>query len=130
MKKLLYILTILIFASCKSVSNSDDNSVDGLNDIQTISMGILTGDGEEGIEKNNIIISNQEDWNDLISKMDKVNTVSSKFINTPVDFSKETLIAVFDQVRNSGGYAIEIVNLNSSKKTTTVKYQIKQLKTY
>ena len=128
MKKLLYFLTILILASCKSVSNSDESSMNGLNEIQTISIGILTGDEEEGIEKSNIVLTNQEDWSILISKIDKVNPISSKFKNTPVDFSEEIVLAVFDKIRNSGGYAIQIINLNSNKKETTVKYQIKQPK--
>ncbi len=48
----------------------------------------LHGNGAEGISEQNLIISDQTTWNDLITQMNSVNNVSDNFTETDIDFSE------------------------------------------
>ena len=73
-----------------------------------MSQGNLYGSGEEGIVEQNLIITNQSDWDDVMLLMNSVNEVTQGFTETKIDFDTCTIIAVFDKVRSSGGYGLEL----------------------
>jgi len=88
-----------------------------------IAKGNLYGSGEEGLTKQNRVIDNQNDWKDLIAQMNTVNNVSDHFSETEIDFSKYTIIAVFNDVKGSGGHSIDLDIASTSKNTlVTVNY--------
>ena len=84
-----------------------------------IAKGNLYGSGAEGIVAQNLIISNQNDWDNLIEQMNSVNKVSDSFSETTIDFSKNSIIAVFDDVKGSGGYSLEL-DISSTSENTLV----------
>ncbi|WP_299112389.1 hypothetical protein [uncultured Winogradskyella sp.] len=111
MNKLFAILVLLFALNCKSTEHQTKMAKE---DIVLIGKGNLFGSGAEGIEKQNLIVTGSDQWNGLLKKMNSVNNVSDSFSETKVDFSKYTLIAIFDDVKGTGGHSIELdINTNS-----------------
>ena len=54
-------------------------------------------------------VTSPEEWKDLLNKMNAVNKVSDSFSETDIDFSEYTVIAVFDEIKNSGGHSLNLV---------------------
>ncbi len=77
--------------------------------IVLIGKGNLHGSGAEGIEKQNLVITTTEEWKDLLNKINAVNKVSDSFSETDIDFSEYTIIAIFEEVKNSGGHSLDLV---------------------
>lgn len=103
-----YILVALLSIFVLSC-NSDDNNVKILNiDSTLILKGDLFGSGEEGIVEQNIVITNENAWNNLITQMNSVNIVSNNFSEIDVNFSDYTVIAVFDEIKGNGGHDLEL----------------------
>lgn len=102
------ILTLVIaLLSCNS---NDDNRYNNIV-FSLIGQGQLHGNGVENIEKSNLIIENTTAWDNLINKMNTVNTVSENFNETEIDFSQYMVIAVFDEIYNNGGHSIDIIKI-------------------
>ncbi|GAA4241788.1 hypothetical protein [Winogradskyella damuponensis] len=118
MKKhpLLIILALICVVSCKCHKTAVNNAKMTTVESVLIAKGNLYGAGKEGLTKQNMIIENQSDWEDLMRQMNKVNNVSDGFSETKVDFSKYTIIAVFNTVKGSGGNSIELAVTNTSEK--------------
>ncbi len=106
MHKLLGIVILLFALNCKSSENQVKMTKEA---IVLIGKGNLYGSGSEGIEKQNLIITSPKEWKDLLNKMNAVNKVSDSFSETDIDFSEYTVIAVFDEVKNSGGHSLNLV---------------------
>lgn len=106
MHKLLGIVILLFALNCKSTENQAKMKQEN---IVLIGKGNLHGSGAEGIEKQNLIVTSSEEWKDLLNKINAVNKVSDSFSETDIDFSKYTVLAVFDEVKNSGGYSLNLV---------------------
>ncbi len=49
-----------------------------------------------------VIISNVNDWQNLISQMNSVNNVSDDFTETEINFNKFTVFAIFLEVKSNG----------------------------
>jgi hypothetical protein len=103
--KIFVSLILLFVLNCKSTQNQE-KIVE--QDSVLIGKGNLYGSGDEGIEKQNSIITDENDWQDLLAKMNSVNNVSDGFSETKIDFSKYTIIAIFDTVKTSGGHSLEL----------------------
>jgi len=85
---------------------------------------IAKGDHFNGNYKNtkvNLVIKDEVAWNNLKSAMTTYSL--STFTETSIDFTKYQIIAVFDQIRMSGGHTIDITSITEDKKTTTVKVE-------
>ena len=80
----------------------------------TISNGVLSGNGSEGIAKSEMVINNANDWQDLITKMNSVNNVSDNFSETNIDFDNYLVLAVFLEIKGTG-WEVEIVKIIESK---------------
>ncbi|NRB59843.1 MAG: protease complex subunit PrcB family protein [Winogradskyella sp.] len=103
----IFTLSVLLFVlNCKSTSNS--NQMKSIIDEMLIDKGNLYGAGAEGITKQNLIISNANHWKTLIQKLDRVNKVSDGFSQKEIDFEKYNVLAVFDEVKNTGGHSIAL----------------------
>jgi hypothetical protein len=111
MKNLLIILLSILIWSC----SSDDNSPK-ITKVESIliAKGNLFGNGTEEISEQNLIVSDQTVWNDLISQMDSANNVSDNFTETDVDFSKYTIIAIFAEIKGNGGHSLELNIITNS----------------
>jgi hypothetical protein len=113
MKNVLIIVLSILVLGC----SSDDDNSEVIN-IQSslIAKDNLYGNGAEGIMKQNLIISDQTSWNDLIGKMNLVNNTSDNFKETDIDFTTHTIIAVFDEIKGNGGHSLELNIISNSKK--------------
>lgn len=87
--------------------NPFDNSGLDLIGITNIVGGTLHGNGKEGIDKSNIIITNTADWQNLMTRMNSVNDITERFKETEIDFERYMVIAVFLEVKTSG-WRVEI----------------------
>ncbi len=100
--------TLLIFAfySC----DKDVDCVQTDFAVNEIAHSSLYGAGDEGIIESNMVITSQDDWNELLDKLDSVNDESSQFNTTTIDFSQQIVIASFDKVQSNGGYGLSLEN--------------------
>lgn len=122
MKKLSLILSMfLLLVNC-----SDDDSVSETSNVEftEIAEGFLGRVGAQGIPKQNIVIDNEADWNDLKAKMNTINHETENFNETEIDFSQYMIIASFTDVKNSGGLSLkaEKVTKNSDNIFVYIKY--------
>jgi hypothetical protein len=76
-----------------------------------IGQGDLYGNGSENIPKQNIVITDQSIWTDLINAMNTTNKVSDSFTEINIDFSNYQIIAVFDNIKQNGGHSIDITKI-------------------
>jgi len=104
-KNVLIILLTIFVLSC----NSDDDNSEIVN-IETtlIAKDNLYGSGDEGIIEQNLIISDQTTWNNLMTQMNLVNNVTDNFTETDIDFSEYKILAVFDEIKGNGGHSLEL----------------------
>ena len=93
----------------------------------SLSKGNLFGNGAEGFKKENIVISSKKEWKFFLSKFDTTNKVSSTFENA-MDFSKEMIVICLDNVRNSGGFSVEIIEVIKEASITLIKVKFKSPK--
>jgi len=119
MKRLVFIIiSIFAFVNC-----SKEESKNYLT-YNLIGEGSLYGNGEENIEEQSLIIKSDQEWNNLLDKINSTNNVSDKFTETEIDFSNYIIIAIFDRIRTTGDYQIEISNIIDGDKFIIVKTQI------
>jgi hypothetical protein len=76
-----------------------------------IAQGFLSGADIEGIVRQNLVIRDNESWQNLINQMNTVTNVSETFTETVIDFSEYIVIAVFDEVKSNGGWTIDIADI-------------------
>ena len=114
---LLIIFIPLIF-SCNINGNNEE--IDDLKSqkfgLTVIAKGELYGNGDEGFSQENIVVTTEKQWKALISKMSKVNDVTQSFNETDIDFSEYRVVAIFDKVRGSGGYYLQVTSKPESGK--------------
>jgi hypothetical protein len=94
--------------------------------FRTISKGTLFGNGIEGILEEKFTIKNEKQWQVFLNKINSVNNVSLSFTETNINFSNYIIICVFDAIRNTGGYAIEIERIFVEKKNLNIVYNKKE----
>lgn len=94
--------------------------------FSTISKGTLFGNGIEVILEEKFTIKNEKQWQVFLNKINSVNNVSSSFSEININFSNHNIICVFDTIRNTGGYAIEIERVFVEKKNLNIVYNKKE----
>jgi hypothetical protein len=104
-KLILFFVAFVVLTSC---NDEDSNSETVKVKSTLIAKGDLLGNGGEGIAEQNIVITDQNAWDDLIDQMNSVNNVSDDFSETDIDFSQYQVITVFDEIRSSGGYKLDL----------------------
>lgn len=106
-----FVLLLTSFFVLLSCSNNDDNFTPQNVTPTLIGKGVLYGNGAEGIPQQNVVITSQTQFNDLMNSMDSINGVSNSFTETSIDFNNFMIIGVFDSVKQNGGYDISIINI-------------------
>jgi hypothetical protein len=106
----IFLLTFLLF----SCSNSDKTTATFQLSPELIIKGELYGNGDENITEQNLVISNQTDWNLLQTKMNIVNPTFPQYPNM-VDFTTYKVIAIFDKIRGNGGVNIGIASVTETQ---------------
>ena len=105
MKRFLFLFALTIFIGC---NNNDEEFLPLTTSTTLVASGNLYGNGGENITRQNLIIQNNNEWIELMNKMNSVNNVTDNFTETEFDFSNFTIIALFDDIKMYGGYSIEI----------------------
>lgn len=106
-------ISLLILFGCKSTTTK-------INEVsfQTVAKGVLFGDGVEGISESNISFTTAKDWKSFLEKINTPNT----FSKVTIDFSEQQLLCVFDTIRNTSGFKIEIENIFIEKNGLKIIY--------
>ncbi|MCL2130868.1 MAG: hypothetical protein FWH36_00205, partial [Lentimicrobiaceae bacterium] len=91
-----------------------------LDSLVLIAKGNLAG--SEGIPKQNLVITTQTDWENLITAMNSVNNLTDSFAEINIDFSKYQIIAVFDEVKSEGGWSVDITDITEHSNGIRVSY--------
>ncbi|GGW67812.1 hypothetical protein DFQ11_10466 [Winogradskyella epiphytica] len=125
----LIILTLLIF-SCSPedadlISESETEAQFQNETLFTVSTVIsednLYGNGQEGINDHNYLITNDDKWVRLMHQLNTVNNVTSTFTETDIDFNEFQVIAVFDDIQESSGHHVNLeVDWNEDNITVNV----------
>jgi len=110
MKTKISILFIAIFIGLMTSCSETDEDINPL-DFKAIGQNNLFGNGREDIVQQNLIISDSNTWNELMTKMNSVNNNSEGFTETNIDFANFMVIAVFDKVYGNGGHSIDITKI-------------------
>ena len=110
------IVCTLLFPACQMRRTSTQQ--EGGDNMDQLKITVLAGGSFCGIEKaGDIIITSGEDWENLWEKVQ--NGTYPKKQLPEVDFSRETVLAVFMGTRSTGGYSIEIIRVY--KKNDVIK---------
>jgi len=117
---------LLIFLAMKSCETYDfqvnENDTIPPDTLIFVGKGTLYGAGDEGITKENLVIKTKNEWDSLITKINSVNNESSHFEETDINFSKYQVFALFEEVKGSGGWSIDITNVIWYADSTVVVY--------
>ena len=119
MKTIILILSLILAMSC----NSDDNNSQFQSTEITfteIGKGELFTSYQNNDNGINLVIDNLTDWNNLISTIDNPNNVSANFTEINIDFSAFQVIAIFDKLRDSGGWSIDVTTITENEDNLTV----------
>ena len=117
---------LLVLLGCSSTIQSSKTLNKEEIVFSTISKGTLFGNGIEGILEEKFTIKNEKQWQVFLNKINSVNNVSSSFSEININFSNHNIICVFDTIRNTGGYAIEIERVFVEKKNLNIVYNKKE----
>jgi hypothetical protein len=120
MKKTLLLFIVALFIGCSGTNLNFQSIL--ISPIQ-IGVGNLYGNGNEKITKQNLVISNNLAWTELMVKMNSVNNETQNLNETNIDFSKFVVLAIFDEVKVSGGYSISIKGILENQDNLTVTVQ-------
>jgi hypothetical protein len=119
MKTIILILSLILAMSC----NKDDNNSQFQSTEITfteIGKGELFTSYQNNDNGINLVIDNLTDWNNLISIIDNPNNVSANFTEINIDFSAFQVIAIFDQLHNSGGWSIDVTTITENEDNLVV----------
>lgn len=116
-KLILIISPLLFFLNCSPEDSvlQDNNEVQTYLPIQSlyttsslIAENNLYGNGQEGINEEHYLITSNDTWIRLMHQLNTVNDVTSTFTDTNIDFNEFQVIAVFDEIQNSGGHRVNM----------------------
>lgn len=114
MKKL-FVVLLLLFVSCNS---GDVNPVD----FTVIAKGDLSVNPAINQREFQIVVTDTVAWNDLLSKID-IPRVSIEDTDKIIDFERETVLGIFDQVRPVLANSIEIMSVIELSDELLVTYR-------
>jgi hypothetical protein len=122
MKTIFFSLVLLLTLSCTDNNDNNDFQPQTITPV-LIGKGDLSGVGAEGIVQQTIVVSDQASWTNLINSMNKRSDITKNFTSTTIDFDKYQIIAVFDNIKTTGGFSIDITNIveNQNNIVVTIK---------
>ena len=92
------ILLMTIFLTTGGCTKEDHKDPQTIR-FTEIGKGYLSGNGDEGIEKSNLVIKTKTEWETLMQKMNTSGNVTDNFTETDIDFNTYMVIAVFLEVK-------------------------------
>ncbi len=109
------LLIALILAGC--TGTPIDN-----NPVRNVSFETIDKGSSSGIEtEERLVIETAADWDVLWTKHMSLRSPAPSL--PKVDFSRETVIAVFSGLKSTGGYSVEITGITTSDNELVIQYQ-------
>lgn len=106
----------LMLVACSE--SSDTNASTNLAFVE-IAHSNLYGSGDDSLVDQNLVIQNETEWNNLMTQIDAFGNISD--VNeTEIDFLEYTVIAIFDEIRESSGYDKRILKIAQGEETIIV----------
>ena len=123
MKTIIFSLVLLFTLSCTTNDDNDDSEPQTITPV-LIAKDNLYGNGAERISQQNVVVSNQTAWTQLMNSMNANNNQTNNFTTTTIDFNKFQIIAVFDNIKTAGGYSVDITTVveNQNDIVVTIKH--------
>ncbi len=121
MKTLILSLVLFLSLSC---NNSDDNQ--SVTNVATPITPILIGKNSISNPNpllQNVLITNQTQWNALLASMNAVNNVSINFTETSINFNDFDIIAVFRNPISNSASSVDITNIEENQTNRVVTVQ-------
>lgn len=111
-----------MISSCGTNNKKHIEDKDYSVDFQTIKTGVLHGAGEEGFSQSVILVSNNDELEEVKTRINAVNQeIEDDLIKGETFFNEHMLIFVFDRVRNTGGYTFIVSEITNKNDVLTVK---------
>jgi hypothetical protein len=120
------ILTLSIFLFLTLSCNQSDEKNGFTSKTITpvlIGKGNLFGNGLENIPQQNIVVSNQNDWNTLITRLNMNGNVTDGFTTTIIDFNNFQLICLFDDIKSIPKFETGITSIVENQVDIIVRVQ-------
>jgi hypothetical protein len=118
-KLLLTFITFFLLTSCSNNEEVESSSFTPQNIPFTL-IGKSYMIEPTNISPQNTIITNQTQWNTLISQMDSNSNVSNSFTTTIIDFSLYNLVVIIDIDRPNLSYSININSITENQNNIAV----------
>ena len=119
-----FFLTFILIITLNSCSN--DNSSAPF--VPVTITPVLIGKGYFGSGENftpeNLVISNQVDWNTFLTQINVNINYSSTFSETNINFTNFKIIAIIDSQRGHTGHSINIDTVIENLDNITVNYSL------
>ncbi len=121
MKTLILSLVFFLTLSC---NNNDDNQ--SATNVATPITPTLIGKNSisnPSTPLQNILITNQSQWNALLTSMNAVNNVSTNFTETNINFSNYDVVAVFRNPISNSASTVDITGIDENQTNRVVSVQ-------
>ena len=102
--------SLFLFVSCKDNDIEKEDETPKEIQFVVISQNEFHEGTKNGLLDINLVITNNNLWNDLKSKMSGT-TDDPDFSEEEIDFSKYQVIAIFDKTHNTGGWSIDVTDI-------------------
>jgi len=79
---------------------------------------------EENLTSQNLVITNQADWNTFLTLLNVNTNYSSTFSETNINFSDFKIIAIIDSQRADTGHSVNIDTVVENQDNITVDYSL------
>jgi hypothetical protein len=117
-------LSIFLFLTLSCNKSDEENSFNQRTITPVlIGKGNLFGNGVENIPQQNIVVSNQNDWNTLITKLNMNGNVTDGFSTTVIDFNNFQLICLFDDIKSIPKFETSITSIVENQENIIVTVQ-------
>ena len=120
MKNLIALSVLFLLLGC----NNDDND----SSSTTTTLITFTLIGKSSISNpnpllQNIVITNQTQWNSLLTSMNAVNNVSDSFTEQNIDFNNFDVVAVFRNTLLNSSSTVDITGIEENQNNRLVTVQ-------
>lgn len=117
--------SLILMLSCKSIGNKNLKTTREVS-FETVSSGVLYVNDLNRVFQGNFTASKLGDWEAVLNSMDKSSKGFLDKEKARINFSNYMLVGVFDTIRTTGGFEIEIEEIFDEKKGLKVLYATKK----
>lgn len=123
MKVIIAVFMIVFLSGCASqkemISETEQLS------FKVLKNGALFGGGEEGIEEGVYLITNIEEWNKQVARLNTINQHVQPNLANEVDFEQDMLLMLVDHLRGTGGNSYRTTAITRTNKALQITIERK-----